>query len=72
MNSKTTAQISVGSQITGYTISIDRTDITLSNEEAILLTHLLLQKGTGLNLADLVTPEAKERIVSIISKATNN
>ena len=68
MTTTTTAKISVGTQITGYTITIDRTDITLSHDEAILLTHLLLKKGAGINLADVVDPRVKDAIAATIEK----
>lgn len=68
MNTTTAAKISVGTQITGYTITIDRTDITLSHDEAILLTHLLLKKGTGLDLADIIDPRNRDQIIDAINK----
>ena len=67
MNNK--AKIEVGVQIGGYTIDIDRNSINLSQEEAIVLTALLLKKGAGLNLADIVDPSTKNHINSIIEAA---
>ena len=69
MKTKTNAKIEVGVQIGGYTLSIDRLNIDLTQEEAIVLTHLLLKKGTGLNLADIVDESSKNFINSIIKNS---
>ena len=72
MNAKTTnitSQINFGKVIKGWQISIDKMDITLSDDETIILTAMMLKKGLNIDLADLV-PAGEQR--DAIQNVLNN
>ena len=65
-NTIATRKIEVHAQIGGYTIRIDKFDITLNEAEVILLTQQLLKKGCGLNLADVQPTAVAAEYVNLV------